>query len=151
MYFPDFISAIADSDVALGSRELGVVNVLNWDFKRLILSKLATEYVKIVTGLRLSDTTGGFKCWRRTTLEAMDLERVFSNGYLFQIETTYQAHRMGFRISEVPIIFYERDFGRSKIDFNIITEALCGVIKLRLMGGFGVPARKPAVSARPFL
>lgn len=149
-YLPDFISAIRGSDLALGSRYLRGVNVVNWDFKRLILSKLATEYVKIVTGLRLSDTTGGFKCWRRETLAAMDLERVFSNGYLFQIETTYQAHKMGFRIAEVPIIFYERDFGRSKIDFNIITEALFGVIKLRLMGGYGAP-RKARVSARPFL
>jgi dolichol-phosphate mannosyltransferase len=149
-YLPDFIGAIRNSDLALGSRYLRGVNVVNWDFKRLILSKLATEYVKFVTGLRLSDTTGGFKCWRRETLEAMDLERVFSNGYLFQIETTYQAHKMGFRIAEVPIIFYERDFGRSKIDFSIITEALFGVIKLRLMGGYSAP-RKSTVSARPFL
>jgi dolichol-phosphate mannosyltransferase len=149
-YLPDFMRAIGDSDLALGSRYLRGVNVVNWDFKRLILSKLATEYVKLVTGLRLSDTTGGFKCWRRETLEAMDLESVFSNGYLFQIETTYQAHKMGFRIAEVPIIFYERDFGRSKIDFNIITEALFGVIKLRMMGGYSAP-RKSTVSARPFL
>ncbi len=147
-YLPDFIQAIRHSDLVLGSRYLRGVNVVNWDFKRLILSKLATEYVKIVTGLRLSDTTGGFKCWRRETLEAMDLERVFSNGYLFQIETTYQAHRMGFQISEVPIIFYERDFGRSKIDFSIITEALFGVIKLRLMGGH-CSSRKATVTARP--
>ena len=97
-YLPDFIKAIRGSDLALGSRYLRGVNVVTWDFKRLILSKLATEYVKIITGLRLSDTTGGFKCWRRETLEAMDLERVFSNGYLFQIETTYQAQKMGFRI-----------------------------------------------------
>jgi len=132
-YLPDLIRAIENSDLAVGSRYLRGVNVVNWDFKRLILSKLATEYVKFVTGLRLSDTTGGFKCWRRETLEAIDLDRVLANGYLFQIETTYQTHRMHFRIAEVPIIFYERNFGRSKIDFSIISEALFGVIKLRLM------------------
>jgi dolichol-phosphate mannosyltransferase len=131
-YLPDFIKAIENSDLVLGSRYLRGVNVVNWDFKRLLLSKLATQYVQVVTGMRFSDTTGGFKCWRRETLEAIDLDQVFSNGYLFQIETTYQAHRMGFRIAEVPIIFYERDFGRSKIDSSIISEALFGVIKLRL-------------------
>jgi dolichol-phosphate mannosyltransferase len=132
-YLPDFIRAIENSDLVLGSRYLRGVNVVNWDFKRLVLSKLATKYVQVITGMRFSDTTGGFKCWRRETLEAIDLDQVFSNGYLFQIETTYQAHRMGFRIAEVPIIFYERDFGRSKIDSSIISEALFGVIKLRLM------------------
>ena len=148
--FPICTRAIANSDLVLGSRYLRGVNVVNWDFKRLILSKLATEYVQFVTGLRLSDTTGGFKCWRKTTLEAIDLDRIRANGYLFQIETTYQAQRMNFRIAEVPIIFYERNFGRSKIDFSIIAEALFGVIKLRLMGGYSAP-RKSSVSARPFL
>src|SRR5215471_8634498 len=108
-YLPMFLQEIATSDLVLGSRYLRGVNVVNWDFKRLILSKLATRYVKLVTGMGLSDATSGFKCWRRETLEAIDLGRVFSSGYLFQIETTYQAYRMGFRIAEVPIIFYERN------------------------------------------
>ena len=138
-YLPDLLRECEKNDLVLGSRYLRGVNVVNWDFKRLILSKLATEYVKRVTGMRLSDATGGFKCWRRKALEAIDLDGVFSNGYLFQIETTFQAQRMGCRIAEIPIIFYERDFGRSKIDFRIITEALFGVIRLRLM-------RRPAGS-----
>ena len=131
-YLPDLLQAIGTNDLVLGSRYLRGVNVVNWDFKRLILSKLATKYVQVVTGMPFSDATGGFKCWRRETLQAIDFDRVFSNGYLFQIEMTYQAHRMRFRIAEVPIVFYERNFGRSKIAFNIISEALFGVIRLRL-------------------
>jgi len=130
-YLPAMLHKIAESDLVLGSRYLRGVNVVNWDLKRLILSKLATRYAQLVTGMRFTDITSGFKCWRRATLEAIDLDRVFSNGYLFQIETTYRAHRMQFRIAEVPIIFYERNFGRSKIDLSVIVEALLGVIRLR--------------------
>jgi dolichol-phosphate mannosyltransferase len=131
-YLPALLRELADSDLVLGSRYIRGVNVVNWDLKRLILSKLATRYAQLVTGMRFTDITSGFKCWRRETLEAIDLDRVFSNGYLFQIETTYRAYRMKFRIAEVPIIFYERNLGRSKIDFGIIREALVGVIRLRL-------------------
>jgi dolichol-phosphate mannosyltransferase len=131
-YLPELLQEIVESDLVLGSRYVRGVNVVNWDLKRLILSKLATRYAQLVTGMRYTDITSGFKCWRRETLEAIGLDRVFSNGYLFQIETTYRAHRMKFRIAEVPIIFYERNFGRSKIDFGIIVEALSGVIRLRL-------------------
>jgi len=131
-YLPALLNEIANADLVLGSRYIRGVNVVNWDLKRLILSKLATRYAQVVTGMPFSDITSGFKCWRRETLAAIDLGRVFSNGYLFQIETTYRAHRLNFRIAEVPIIFYERNFGRSKIDFGIIFEALLGVIRLRL-------------------
>lgn len=131
-YLPALLREIATNDLALGSRYLLGVNVVNWDLKRLILSKLANRYTQLVTGLPFTDITSGFKCWRRETLEAIDLDRVFSNGYLFQIETTYRAYRMKFRIAEVSIIFYERSFGRSKVDFGIILEALLGVIRLRL-------------------
>jgi dolichol-phosphate mannosyltransferase len=131
-YLPALLNEIANADLVLGSRYIRGVNVVNWDLKRLILSKLATRYAQVVTGMPFSDITSGFKCWRRETLAAIDLDRVFSNGYLFQIETTYRAHRLNFRIAEVPIIFYERNFGRSKIDFGIIFEALLGVIRLRL-------------------
>ena len=130
-YLPDFLKAIESSDVVLGSRYLNGINVVNWDFKRLILSKLATKYVQIITAMKFSDTTGGFKCWRRQSLLTIGLDRVFSSGYLFQIETTYRAHKLNLRISEIPIIFYERNLGKSKIAFPIIVEALWGVVKLR--------------------
>ena len=131
-YLPAFLDRIKECDLALGSRYLHGINVVNWDFKRLLLSKMATKYVQIITGMPFSDTTGGFKCWRRSVLEAIGLDRVFSNGYLFQIEMTYRAYRKGFRIGEVPIIFYERNLGRSKMNFEIIWEALWGVLRLRV-------------------
>jgi len=131
-YLPEMTAALAESDVVLGSRYVRGVNVVNWDLKRLILSKAATRYAQIVTGMPYSDVTSGFKCWRREALEAIGLDLVFSSGYLFQIETTYRAHRLGLRVAEVPIIFYERNFGRSKIDPGIIFEALAGVVRLRL-------------------
>ena len=134
-YLPIFLDRIADCDLVLGSRYLGGIRVVNWDFKRLILSKAATKYVQVITGMRFSDTTGGFKCWRASALQSIGLDRVFSNGYLFQIEMTYRAFRKGLRVAEIPIIFYERNLGRSKMDWRIIWEALWGVLKLRLGSG----------------
>ena len=131
-YLPAMVQALAGHDVVLGSRYVRGVNVVNWDLKRLILSKAATRYAKVVTGMPYTDVTSGFKVWRREALEAIGLDLVFSNGYLFQIETTYRAHRLGLRVAEIPIVFYERNFGRSKIDFGIICEALVGVMRLRL-------------------
>ena len=131
-YLPAMIEAIGSCDVVLGSRYVRGVNVVNWDLKRLILSKAATRYAQLVTGMPYTDVTSGFKCWRRGALEAIGLDVVFSSGYLFQIETTYRAHKLGLRVAEVPIIFYERNFGRSKIDPGIIFEALIGVVRLRL-------------------
>jgi dolichol-phosphate mannosyltransferase len=131
-FLPAFLEKIRDADVVLGSRYLHGIAVVNWDFKRLLLSKAATAYVRLVTGMPFTDLTGGFKCWRREALEAIGLDRVFANGYLFQVETTYRAWSKGFRIAEVPIIFFERNLGRSKMDVAIIWEALWGVIRLRL-------------------
>ena len=131
-YLRPMLQALTQADVVLGSRYVRGVNVVNWDLKRLILSKAATRYARIVTGMPYTDVTSGFKIWRREALEAIGLDHVFSNGYLFQIETTYRAHRLGLRVAEVPIIFYERNFGRSKIDLAIIGEALTGVVRLRL-------------------
>jgi dolichol-phosphate mannosyltransferase len=131
-YLPAMVQGLAGNDVVLGSRYVRGVNVVNWDLKRLILSKAATRYARMVTGMPYSDVTSGFKCWRREALEAIGLDLVFSNGYLFQIEMTYRAHRLGLRVAEVPIVFYERNFGRSKIDLGIIIEALIGVMRLRL-------------------
>lgn len=131
-YVPSMLERIERADLVLGSRYVRGIAVVHWDFKRLILSKMATRYVQLVTGMPFTDATGGFKCWRREALEAIDLDGLFSNGYLFQIETTYKAWRRGLRIVEVPIIFYERNLGRSKMDMRIILEAVWGVLRLRL-------------------
>ena len=131
-YLPAFFEAARESDLVLGSRYLKGISVVNWDLKRLILSKAATLYVRLVTRMPLTDTTGGFKCWRREALEAIGLEGVFSNGYLFQVEMTYKAFRKNLRIAEVPIVFVERRLGRSKMHWGIIAEALWGVARMRL-------------------
>lgn len=129
-YLPIFLQRIEDADLVLGSRYLRGVNVVNWDFKRLILSKLASVYARTVTRMPFSDLTGGFKAWRSETLRKISLDGIFSSGYLFQIEMTWKAHRNGARIAEIPIIFYEREIGRSKIDAGIILEAVWGVLTL---------------------
>jgi dolichol-phosphate mannosyltransferase len=129
---PAFLEQIRSADLVIGSRYLRGVSVLNWDFKRLILSKLATRYIQFVTRLPLTDATGGYNCWRRHTLEAISLDGAFSNGYLFQTELKYKAYRKGFRVVEIPIVFSERDFGKSKMNWNIIWEAIWGVLKLRI-------------------
>ncbi len=132
VYIADFLKAIQNADLVLGSRYITGVNVVNWDFKRLVLSKCASAYVRLITGMPYTDLTGGFKCWRRTTLEALQLDRIFSLGYLFQVETTYRVWKARrFKIVETPIIFYERNRGRSKIHPRIILEAFLGVIRLR--------------------
>jgi dolichol-phosphate mannosyltransferase len=134
-YLPEFMKHLETFDMVLGSRYLHGVNVLNWDFKRLLLSKGASLYVKLITSMPYSDATGGFKAWRREALNAIGLDRMFSNGYLFQIETTYRLHRIKrFSIGEISIVFRDRDLGRSKIDFPIILEAVWGVIRLRIAG-----------------
>ncbi len=130
-YLPALIDRAGQCDLVLGSRYTHGINVVNWDFKRLLLSKLASKYVQFVTGMPFTDPTGGFKCWRRATLEAVPLSQVFASGYLFQIEMTYKAYRRGFQVGEVPIIFYERNLGRSKMNWGIILEALWGVVRLR--------------------
>jgi dolichol-phosphate mannosyltransferase len=131
-YIPDFLKAIENADLVLGSRYLTGVNVVNWDFKRLLLSKFASAYVRTITGMPFADLTGGFKCWRRRTLETMRLDSIFSIGYLFLVETTYRVWKTGkFKIVEIPIIFYERNLGRSKIHLGIIVESVMGVIRLR--------------------
>jgi dolichol-phosphate mannosyltransferase len=131
-HIPSFLKQIRDCDLVLGSRYLHGISVVNWDFKRLILSKVASKYVRFITGMPFTDTTGGFKCWRREALESVGLEDLFSIGYLFIVETTYKAYRKGFKVSEVPIIFIERDLGQSKISWAIIWESFWGVLKLKL-------------------
>jgi dolichol-phosphate mannosyltransferase len=132
-YIPEFLKAAQTADLVIGSRYCTGVNVVNWDFKRLLLSWFASRYVRLVTGMPFTDLTGGFKCWRREALEALAWHRIFSMGYLFQVETTYRTWKARrFRIVEIPIIFYERNLGRSKIHPRIILEAFLGVVRLRL-------------------
>jgi len=129
---PKFLSAADNADLVLGSRYINGIRIINWPLSRLILSQGAGTYVRLITGMPFSDPTGGFKCFRREVLEAIDLERIKSNGYSFQIEMTYAAWRLGFRIVELPIIFEDRHSGHSKMNSSIIREALWMVMKLRL-------------------
>jgi dolichol-phosphate mannosyltransferase len=133
-YLPRFMEQIDHFDLVLGSRYMHGISVVNWDLKRLMLSKLATAYVRVITQMPFTDTTSGFKCWRREVLESIGVEQAFSNGYLFQIEMTYKAYKQGFRGTEVPIIFVDRSNGRSKMNHGIILEAIWGVLKLRFCG-----------------
>ena len=129
---PVFLEQIRSADLVVGSRYLRGVSVLNWDFKRLVLSKLATKYIQIITRLPLSDATGGYNCWRRQTLESIGFEDAFSNGYLLQAELKYKAYRKKFKVIEIPIVFTERDIGKSKMHWGIVWEAIWGVFKLRI-------------------
>ena len=119
------------ADVAVGSRYLTGVNVVNWPMGRVFMSYYASAYVRLVTGMKVRDTTAGFVCYRREVLQSIDLDRVEFKGYAFQIEMKFTAHRMGFKIVEVPIVFVNRVLGSSKMNSSIFGEALFGVIKLR--------------------
>ena len=132
---PRFLEKIGGCDVVLGSRYLKGITVVDWPIERLLLSYFGNWYVRRVTGLPMRDTTGGFKCWRRSALEAVNVAGVRSNGYAFQIEMTYRAWRRGLRIQEIPIIFMDRTAGVSKMSGGIIKEALWLLIRLRLGGG----------------
>jgi dolichol-phosphate mannosyltransferase len=129
---PEFFRYAAECDVVLGSRYLNGITVVNWPIERLLLSYFGNAYIRAITRLPVRDTTGGFKCWRRGALEAIDLKRVRSNGYAFQIEMTYRLWRKGMRIREVPIIFLDRTVGDSKMSKRISLEALWVVWWLRL-------------------
>jgi dolichol-phosphate mannosyltransferase len=129
---PEFLAAIKDTDLVLGSRyQNGHVNVVNWPMSRLFLSYAANLYARAITGLPIFDTTGGFKCFRRKVLEAIDLNSVKSNGYAFQIEMSYRAWKHGFRLVEIPIIFVDRTEGESKMSKRIVREAVWMVWRLR--------------------
>jgi len=129
---PEFFTYAADSDVVLGSRYLNGITVVNWPIERLLLSYFGNTYIRAITRLPVRDTTGGFKCWRRDALLAIDLGSVRSNGYAFQIEMTYRLWRKGMRIREVPIIFMDRTVGDSKMSKRISIEALWIVWWLRV-------------------
>jgi dolichol-phosphate mannosyltransferase len=134
---PNFLKAIESADVVIGSRYVKGVNVINWPLSRLMLSVFASKYTRFVTGLPLNDCTAGYKCFRREVLEAIPLDEVRSNGYSFQIEMNFKAWKRGFRIVEIPIIFYDRTVGKSKMSRKIMIEAALMVWKLRFASIFG--------------
>lgn len=133
---PNFLKKIQECDLVLGSRYIQGVRVLNWPMRRLLLSYSANVYTQILTGLPVRDATGGFKCFRRSVLEAIDLDRVKSNGYAFQIEMSFKAWKKGFRIAEIPIIFLDRRSGVSKMSRKIVYEAIFMLWTLRLRSLF---------------
>ena len=135
---PRFLEEIKDSDLVLGSRYKNGVNVINWPMRRLLLSWFANLYTRFITGMPVHDATGGFKCFRRKVLEAIDLNRVTSNGYAFQIEMNFKAWKKGFAVKEIPIIFVDRMKGESKMSKKIVREAVTMVWKLRLKSIFGM-------------
>lgn len=126
-----------DADVAVGSRYISGVNVVNWPMGRVLMSYYASAYVRIITRMKLRDATAGFVCYSRRVLQAMNLDAIEFKGYAFQIEMKFKAYRLGFKIKEVPIIFVNRMLGTSKMNSSIFSEAVFGVIKLRLNAIFG--------------
>ncbi|OGJ90240.1 MAG: dolichyl-phosphate beta-D-mannosyltransferase [Candidatus Raymondbacteria bacterium RifOxyC12_full_50_8] len=130
-YLPDFFSAVETSDLVIGSRYIKGVNVINWPMARLLLSFAGNMYARFVTGMNVTDLTGGFKCFRREALAALDFSKISSSGYSFQIEVSYILWKKGFRIREIPIIFVDRQFGETKMSTGIIREALFLIWKLR--------------------
>ncbi len=135
---PRLYSACADEgyDLAIGSRYISGVNVVNWPMGRVLMSYFASKYVRFITGFKVHDTTAGFKCYRRRVLETIDLDAIRFKGYAFQIEMKFTTYKCGFRIKEVPVVFVNRVEGTSKMSGGIFSEALFGVIKLRLDGWF---------------
>ena len=118
-------------DVAIGSRYISGVNVVNWPMGRVLMSYFASKYVRFITGLPIHDTTAGFKCYRREVLETIPLDKIRFKGYAFQIEMQFTAYKCGFKIIEVPVIFINRELGTSKMNSSIFGEAVFGVIKLK--------------------
>jgi len=131
-YLPEMVAAAADADLVIGSRYLRGVSVVNWPLQRIILSALANEYVRAVTGLQQQDCTSGYRCWRREGLARIPLDGLISDGYAFLVETLYLAKRVGCRIQEIPIIFVERREGTSKISTSVLVESAVIPWRLRL-------------------
>ncbi len=136
-YLKKFKEAIKESDLVIGSRYLNGISIVNWPIMRLLLSYYASIYVRVITGMPVKDPTSGFKCVRREVLEWLDLSRIKSNGYGFQIEMNFYVWRGGFRIKEITILFTERRDGKSKMNKKIVFEAVFGVWKLFFKKLFG--------------
>jgi len=130
-------ACINGADLAIGSRYKSGVNVVNWPIGRVLMSYFASTYVRIVLGMKIYDTTAGFKCYRRKVLETIDLDRVKFKGYAFQIEMKFTTWKLGFHIEEVPIVFTDRKEGTSKMSGGIFNEALWGVLRMKLGSMFG--------------
>ncbi len=130
---PRLLAAAATKDLVIGSRYCQGVNIVNWPFKRLLISYFASKYVRVITGMPVKDPTGGFKCFNRKVLEAIDLDRILSDGYAFQIEMNFRAWAKGFRIQEIPIVFTDRVNGVSKMSRNIVWEAAWMVWRLHFL------------------
>lgn len=136
-YLPEFFRSLQNCDMVVGSRYVRGVNVINWPLKRLLISYFGNLYARIVTGMKVKDVTAGYVGYRTDVLRAIDLQRVSASGYSFQIEMKYRAWKLGFRLCETPIIFYDRTIGTSKMSTNIIREGLLLVWKLKIKSFFG--------------
>lgn len=136
-YIKDFLREIREYDLVIGSRYISGVNVINWPMSRLLLSYFANMYSRIITGLPVRDATGGFKCFRKNVLEAIDLDAVQASGYSFQIEINMRVWKKGFSIKEIPIVFIDRVAGSSKMSKKIMREAIWMVWWLRIKAIFG--------------
>ena len=137
--------AVEGYDVAIGSRYVSGVNVVNWPMGRVLMFYFASKYVRIITGLPIHDTTAGFKCYRREVLETIGLDGIRFKGYAFQIEMKFTAYKCGFKIAEVPVIFVNRELGTSKMNGSIFGEAVLGVIQLKLGSWFRKYPQKKTV------
>lgn len=135
---PRLLEAAQSSDLVIGSRYIDGISIVNWPMKRLLLSYCASIYTRFLTGINIKDTTGGFKCFTKKALESLAFDKIISNGYSFQLEVNYKIWAKGLKIKEVPIIFYERRNGQSKMDKSIVFEALFAVFSLRLRKAFGI-------------
>jgi dolichol-phosphate mannosyltransferase len=134
----NFFKAIETHDLIIGSRYVNGVNVVNWPMRRLLLSYFANAYTRFITGIPIKDCTGGYKCFRKEVLQSLNLDKVKSNGYAFQIEMNYKAWKKGFRLGEIPIIFVDRVKGTSKMSKKIVREAVLMVWKLRFRSILGL-------------
>jgi dolichol-phosphate mannosyltransferase len=133
------------ADLAIGSRYISGINVINWPLKRVLMSYFASKYVRMVTGMQIMDTTAGFKCYSKIVLNRIDLDRIKMKGYGFQIEMKFKTWKLGFKIVEVPIIFTDRKEGASKMSGSIFGEAFKGVIKMKIASYFSDPGKKTKI------
>ncbi len=146
---PNFLRAIAEADLVIGSRYKNGIRVVNWPLSRLVLSKGASWYVQLITGLPIADPTGGFKCFRRRVLETIPLDKIQSNGYAFQIELNHETWMRGFRVKEVEITFADRSAGKSKMSGKIVREALWMVWSIAAAQGFRRRPHQLSAAANP--
>jgi dolichol-phosphate mannosyltransferase len=133
----DLLEAAQKNDLVIGSRYIDGIRIINWPFKRLLLSYMASIYTRFITGIPVYDTTGGFKCFSQKALKSLNLDSIISKGYIFQLELNYKVWLSGLKVKEVPIIFYERRDGQSKMAGGIIFEALFAVVRLRFKAIMG--------------